>query len=384
MNRLKCLSLFSNVGMAESYFHEIGIDVLLANELLPERAKFYENLYPNTQMICGDITDDTIRKEIINKSIEKGIDFILATPPCQGMSRHGKQDPNDIRNQLIFYAIDVIKKVRPKFVLLENVPKLLTTKIDCNGEKIYIFDYIKKELDEEYDISENVLFNASDYGVPQSRTRCIIRIKLKSMNKIKWQDPIKSRQITMQEAIGDLPSLDPLVREEDMRYKFPDFESKRIEGLKVSKWHYPPTHSWRHIEWMMHTPSGKTAVENKLFYPIKSGERINARLSCYRRYAWIRPANTITQNNGVISSSTCVHPGRKIGKDEFGLDIYSDPRVLTIYELLIVSSLPLDWNIPNWASEKLIRNVIGEGIPPLLVKAIVSPLMDEIKTMENK
>ena len=41
-----------------------------------------------------------------------------------------------------------------------------------------------------------------------------------------------------------------------------------------------------------------------------------------------------------------------------------------IYELMIISSLPLDWNIPEWASEKLIRSGIGEGIPPILVKSI--------------
>jgi DNA (cytosine-5)-methyltransferase 1 len=56
--------------------------------------------------------------------------------------------------------------------------------------------------------------------------------------------------------------------------------------------------------------------------------------------------------------------------------IYSDARCLSIYELLIVSSLPTDWNIPDWADDVLIRNVIGEGIPPLLIKRAVESLIE--------
>ena len=58
--------------------------------------------------------------------------------------------------------------------------------------------------------------------------------------------------------------------------------------------------------------------------------------------------------------------------------LYSDPRVLTIYELLIVSSLPIDWPIPDWAEETFIRKVIGEGIPSRLVKEIVESLMAKL------
>ena len=70
-----------------------------------------------------------------------------------------------------------------------------------------------------------------------------------------------------------------------------------------------------------------------------------------------------------------VHPGRLL---EDGT--YSDPRVLTIYELMKISSLPDNWDIPQWASENLIRYVIGEGIPPLMVKKI----MEMITRKEKK
>ncbi len=384
MKRLNGVSLFSNVGLAETFLSELGIDIVLANEIVDERAAFYKHLYPDTQVICGDITDDTIRDEIVNRAKNLNCQFLIATPPCQGMSKHGKQDPDDERNFLIYYAVDTIKRVMPAFVLLENVPKQLTTKIKVNGRKMLIPSYIKKELSPYYTISKDSLYNAADYGVPQARERCIMKMVRKDID-ICWDEPQKQMPVTLRQAIGNLPSLDPLVREEEYRTIFSDYEKKKEEALKVSKWHTPPIHSWNHINWMMHTPSGRTAFENKKHYPQKSdGTIIKGRISTYKRFSWNKPANTITQNNGVISSSICVHPGRYIGVDEQGYDIYSDARVLTIYELLIVSSLPVNWNIPDWASEKLIRNVIGEGVPPLLIKAIVQPLVNQIDRLEIK
>lgn len=58
--------------------------------------------------------------------------------------------------------------------------------------------------------------------------------------------------------------------------------------------------------------------------------------------------------------------------EETGL--YSDPRVLTIFEMMRVMSLPDDWDIPEWASPQLIRQVIGEGVPPEAVRRIVAVL----------
>ena len=90
------------------------------------------------------------------------------------------------------------------------------------------------------------------------------------------------------------------------------------------------------------------------------------------RMSWDKPATTVMQNSSVISAFSTVHPGRLIqdSSDE-AKRVYSDARALSIYELLIVSSLPRDWNIPDWASDTLIRQVIGEGIPPLLIKRAV-------------
>jgi DNA (cytosine-5)-methyltransferase 1 len=50
-----------------------------------------------------------------------------------------------------------------------------------------------------------------------------------------------------------------------------------------------------------------------------------------------------------------------------------------VYELLIVSTLPVNWNIPEWADESFIRKVIGEGIPPLMVKKVMVELLKLLK-----
>ena len=129
----------------------------MANEIDEKRAKFYQEVYSDAHMICGDITDQTTRGEIIKEAIQKNVEFIIATPPCQGMSEAGLRLEFDPRNQLIFYAVDVIKKVKPKFVLLENVPKQLTTKIKYNGKVILIPEYIKRELGTDYTFNKETL-----------------------------------------------------------------------------------------------------------------------------------------------------------------------------------------------------------------------------------
>lgn len=122
---------------------------------------------------------------------------------------------------------------------------------------------------------------------------------------------------------------------------------------------------------MMHTPSGRSARNNPVFYPKnKHGKLVGGSIQAYTRMEWREPAPTVTTYNHTISSFRNVHPGSYDEKT----GLYSDPRVLTIFELMRVTSLPDNWNIPEWASELLIRQVIGEGIPPLAIKKVVKEL----------
>lgn len=374
---LKALSMFSNVGIAETYFGDVGVNVVVANELLPERAKFYSHLYPSVNMIQGDITDPEVFRKVVSLAKKAKVDMVLATPPCQGMSCAGRKDPKDPRNFLIFYAVEAIKQLKPRFVLIENVPMQQHTRINYRGEEVFIPEYVEAELNGNYVFNKHRVVNTADYGVPQSRSRYIYLLARKDMG-VEWEFPPKDDHvITAKEAIGDLPSLDPLIREEKERWRFPDYERKKIEGLKVSKWHYATPQSWKLVELMMHTPSGKSAFQNEHFFPKKNGRRVRGAPRTYMRMFWEKPATTIMQNSDVISAFINVHPGRAVVESNDDRErIYSDARTLTIYEIMILSSLPKDWNIPAWADEKTIRQVIGEGIPPLLIRRALESLIE--------
>ena len=80
-------------------------------------------------------------------------------------------------------------------------------------------------------------------------------------------------------------------------------------------------------------------------------------------------------DNRKISSQNNVHPGR-FNKET---RLYSDARVLTLYEIMKIMSLPEDWNLPDSAPEAFVRRIIGEGIPPLFVKKVFAELLKEIK-----
>jgi len=374
--------------LAETYFERNNINVVISNEILEKRCDFHSYLYPNCKSICGDITDKNVFDEVIKESKKRKVNFIIGTPPCQGMSTAGKMDKDDIRNKLIVPTIEVIKELKPLFIILENVPTMLKTKIVIEGKEILIPDYIHNELSSEYDFNEINLVNAMNYGVPQNRQRCVFLLSKKELN-LKWEFPEPSNEIiTMKEAIGDLPSLDPHITDipyEELLKLFPDYEKKEEEGLKVSKWHHPPNHKLRHVIAMMHTPEGHSAFENEIFYPkLKNGKRSKGYNNTYKRQWWDKPAYTITRYTSRIGSQNNGHPGRLIKDDgtEEGR-IYSDARTLTIYELMILSSLPLDWNIPAWATDNIVREVIGEGVPPLLIEAALKSLNELINLEEN-
>ena len=388
--KLKGLSLFSNVGIAELLLCKLDAEILLANELIANRAKFYKKIYPKTLMICGDITKSKIKNELIKESINKKINFIMATPPCQGMSTAGKKNNhNDPRNLLITHTIDIIKKIKPMFIFFENVPGQHKTYIKIEKNKILIPEFLEKKLSNNYIFNENRIFNMERYGIPQKRKRSIFLLIRKDLG-FKWEikQPDQLKYKTLKDVIGDLPSLDPFIY--DVPYKkqisiFPSYEKKLKKGRDISKWHIPPKHPYRQVMTMLNTPSGKSAFSNQNpnFRPKKiDGSFVKGFKNTYKRQSWNEPGYTITTYNRTIGSQENVHPGRLYKKGNKKL--YSDPRVLTILEIMRVMTIPDNWKIPSWCSESFIRQVIGEGIPPLMVYIIFKRLLTLLNNKKNK
>ena len=375
---MKILSLFANIGVAEAYLSDIGADVVIANELIERRADLYSKIYPETRMICGDITSHDIYNRVLEESKRLGVDTIIATPPCQGISRAGKQYKDDVRNLLILPVIDIVRDLSPRYVFIENVPQFVETYISVDDTDVLITDYIDSELSGNYDISVNVI-DTKYYGVPQTRQRAIILLTRKDIKK-KWELPAPDAfYVTLADAIGNLPSVDPFVKdvsEEELLELFPEYYKKKEEAIKVSPWHFPPEHIKRQVVTMIHTPTGKTAFDNKKYVPIKAdGTPVTGYKSTYRRLRWNDPASTVTMDNRKISSQNNVHPGRYLGLDGNGDVVYSDPRALTLFELMKIMSLPESWPLPLDANPAFVRSIIGEGIPPLFVKRVFEKIL---------
>lgn len=371
------LSLFANIGVAEAYLEELGFNVVLANELEERRASLYSQIYPKTKVICGDITDKEIFNTIIEKSKSLKVNFLMATPPCQGMSTAGVQDKNDERNKLILSVIKIAKELKPKYIFIENVPQFLSTEIEYKGIHELIPEIIRKELGKDYKINEYVI-DTRNYSVPQMRQRAILLLSSLKENNI-WELPQPDKKIlTMKDAIGMLPKLDPLITdidEQELLNIFPHFYEREKEALAISKWHRPPHHVKRQVVVMQHTPTGKTAFDNEVYYPKKKdGTPVKGYHNTYKRQNWNTPAYAVTMDNRKISSQNNVHPGRVEYINDKGEVIYSDARALTLYEIMRVTSLPDEWNIPNNASEQFLRRIIGEGIPPMFVKKVFQNL----------
>ena len=364
---MNVLSLFSGIGVAEALFKREKINVCVANEKDDRRADVFKRIYPHVSVLPGDVRDKTVMDEIIRLSIHNGVDTIIATPPCQGMSRAaGRPVPGDSRNDLITIVFDLIRKLNPKHVFIENVKRLFEIQISYGTQSSTVQQLLFQLFGQDYQIETQVI-DTKDFGIPQSRVRAIILMTRKGEPEIlKMPSPIKNVK-TLFDVIGHLPSVDPFVKDvpDEMRQLlFPDFKQKKENALQISRWHRPPEHIYRQVLTMMHTPTGKTAFENEVFYPkTATGERVRGYLSTYRRLRWDAPCSTVTMDNRKISSQNNVHPGRLISSAD-KIPRYSDPRCLTTYELMQVMTLPDGWPVPENIPETFLRSVIGEGIPP--------------------
>lgn len=183
---MQVLSLFSSGGIGDLAIKKLGSSTIVANELIEARSRLFRKNFPDATMISGCISEkmDQIVSETKNRLQGKTLDMVLATPPCQGMSKNGqgkllhgiragKKPPYDIRNQLIVPTMNIVKEMSPHIVFFENVPEMVHTVIqDDNGNPVGLIDYIKTQLGDNY-VGGPEVVQFADYGIPQRRTRLI-------------------------------------------------------------------------------------------------------------------------------------------------------------------------------------------------------------------
>lgn len=109
-----------------------------------------------------------IQDWLISESVPE-VDVVIGGPPCQGFSQLGKQDPEDVRNQLWQPYAQALSRAKPKYFIVENVPAF------SKSQQLQDFRdaTAKGGLIEDYDFQWHVL-NSADYGAPQARKRAIL------------------------------------------------------------------------------------------------------------------------------------------------------------------------------------------------------------------
>ncbi len=169
------IDLFSGAGGLHMGFESAGfkIDLCIDNDNLVERT--HKRNFPNIPMINGDIRDvtpDKIREYLDGDNV----DVVIGGPPCQGFSTIGHRassDPrkryaHDSRNELVLVYANLIKELRPKFIVMENVKGILTL------DKGAYLENVMETLHQAGYNAEYRLINMADYGVPEIRNRVII------------------------------------------------------------------------------------------------------------------------------------------------------------------------------------------------------------------
>ncbi|MBO5749099.1 MAG: DNA cytosine methyltransferase [Muribaculaceae bacterium] len=414
-NKRFVLSLFSSAGIGELGVKACGLNILLSNELLKNRCALYQENYPETDCICGDIW--SLQEDILNKwaTYNVGNPFLIyATPPCQGMSfnsvgkrlqeiREGRKPKDDPRNRLIIPTIQLVKQLKPQWLLLENVKEMQNTIIPVNdGEYKSIIEYIKDELGPEY-VGGPEVVNCADYGIPQTRIRLITIFTCSPKGKAHYEkygtfmptrthsengENGKPKWVSLKDAIGSLPPL----------------SSERGKNQDPNiPWHIVPVMKEDKFWWVQNTPINETAYNNQcvvcgysenprhgMFFkegrhiskkdtPIycekcgallprptmidkDTGERrmIKGFDSAYRRMSWDSPSPTLTQLFQAEASDKKIHPTQN--------------RTLSIYEGLSIQAIA-DYEYKFSIEGKPISlnaccQVIGESVPPRLIENI--------------
>lgn len=208
MRKYKIVDLFSGAGGLELGFEQAGYDVVFATDFDEHCEKVHLLNRPNIPFLRADIHN--LDEETLSQYIHEDIDVLVGGPPCQGFSTIGKRissDPtkryqSDPRNTLFKEYIRILKYIKPKFFLMENVEGLMTR------DKGTIFEEIKRTFKETGYEFNYIVLNAADYGVPQMRNRIFfygnrVGIKMEPPTATHSEDG-KTPWETVGKAIGDL------------------------------------------------------------------------------------------------------------------------------------------------------------------------------------
>ena len=350
---MKVIDLFAGCGGLSIGFIQSGFDIIRAVEYDRMIANTYTLNYPNIDVVVDDI------KEIDNADVFKFADaeIMIGGPPCQGFSmagariRHGFID--DQRNYLFKHYFNIVKAVKPKFFIMENVKGMQTMQ---NGE---IFNEIKDMFSnsdlldgQPYYVCSKII-KTVDFGIPQKRERLIIfgsskqianidELWQNTINDIKQEQPTFFNAVTVKDAIGNLGKAtvngrikNPVAETEYERYLACDRET--LEN------HTKTNHSLVAINRMKQVNNGENyTVLNEQINSIHSGS--------YGRLCWDEQAPTITTRFDTPTGGRFIHP--------------IENRTITPREAARIQSFPDKFVF--YGNKTSICKQIGNAVPPKL------------------
>ena len=349
MKKYTCIDLFSGAGGLSRGFLDAGFNVVLGVDFDDAALKTFECNHGSAKAMKLDLFNHENIEVVVSYLKQKNItlDVLVGGPPCQGFSIAGPRDKNDKRNSLYMAMVKLAERLKPKAVVLENVPGMLQTN-DGIGAKRIIEDF--SELG--YNMTAKILY-APDYGIPQIRKRVFFVGLLNSENTYEYPSPScdPENYVTCEDAIGDLPALINIYGEEIQEYECPPMTEyqalMRKNSTKIYN-HIGSIHEPKTVEMLKMIPEGKNykALPPELSSKFKYHEALT-------RYHSKKPSLTINTGH----------------RSHFH---YKWNRIPTVRESARLQSFPDDFIFYGNKSEQYRQ--VGNAVPPMLGYVVAKQL----------
>ena len=305
-----------------------GYRELLAVEWDDNAVATFKLNFPEVPVYHGDIARLSVEECLKLAGVQPGeLDLLDGSPPCQGFSTAGKRILDDPRNQLFREYVRLLRGLKPKVFVMENVSGMV------KGKMKLVFAEILRELKASgYRVSAR-LMNAMYFNVPQSRQRMIF--------------------IGVREDLGIEPSHPKgESRPVTVRYAWQGIEKEEGDKLRGPALEIAP-----------YVPPGGNNGGGKY------SKRIRGTTSGFgfSRLSWNKPACTLPKLS-LLSSSPIVHPDK-------------DERI-SIGQAKRLASFPDEYQMIGDFKEKWAR--IGNSVPPLFLKSIALHIRQEILSNARK
>ena len=360
------VDLFSGAGGLSRGFMDAGFNVVLGVDFDDAALKTFKENHGHAEAMKLDLFDhkniDKIHEYLEQRNIV--LDVLVGGPPCQGFSLAGKREEFDKRNVLYSAMVKTAEKLKPRVVVLENVPGMLTL-YDGAGAK-----RVREDFESiGYHVNEPRILYAPEYGVPQIRKRVffVMTLKEKVQGSFNYPEPLleESDFITCGDAIGNLPSLvgaTDYSLNQVLEYETaPTNEYERLMRKNSSMLynHTPTKHADETIRLISLVPEGKN-------YKALPKEELEKRTFKYNealtRYDSTKPSRTIDTGH-----RTHFH--------------YKWNRIPTVREAARLQSFPDDFIFYGNKQEQYKQ--VGNAVPPLLGKAVATKVKELLDNEEH-